>query len=399
MITNTEDKQFYKNDFCEIKRNHGYYHLRKNNKKCGNFCWFGIKFCMDSGQYKLSFNIKSNKKFQRKFECGYKIHNPDILYNLFLDDLKVDEIIHCEINIPFIKKNDLCIFIFDSYEYEYEYENENENENENLIVEISDICYTKINEIENINYPQLNINCDICISINVHEKPDFLIKQLENIENFVKCDYCVILNCNKFMFDETKNINKKNIFVNPYSLEKMRFHGSLLHGICKNMEFSLLSNIKYKYFIVLSSRNLFYNELNIEELEAKQTLGCYEPNPIFNLNINPRIWHWPCFSKSKLYNYCISNNFFLYDSAHEGLCLYYETCKDITNFLNNNIEIKNDLFNFNGCCEEFALQTLSTMNSVITTNKKGFKYIGHGTYTQNIIPTDKNLFVYKTIRV
>jgi len=46
---------------------------------------------------------------------------------------------------------------------------------------------------------------DIVISINVHEKIDFLIKQLQNIDEYVHYDYIVIINPNKYMYNEITN--------------------------------------------------------------------------------------------------------------------------------------------------------------------------------------------------
>lgn len=45
------------------------------------------------------------------------------------------------------------------------------------------------------------------MSINVHEKPDFLMRQLENIKSFVTSEFVIILNCNDYMFNEVKNIH------------------------------------------------------------------------------------------------------------------------------------------------------------------------------------------------
>ena len=83
----------------------------------------------------------------------------------------------------------------------------------------------------------------IIISINVHENVNFLFKQLNNIEEYVKIPYAVILNCNNYMYENLKDnneINKmNNIFLNEKYFNKKRFHGSLTKGICYNMEYAL----------------------------------------------------------------------------------------------------------------------------------------------------------------
>jgi hypothetical protein len=51
----------------------------------------------------------------------------------------------------------------------------------------------------------------------------------------------------------------------------------------------------------------------------------------------------------------------LYNSPHEGLLITKNGCIKIINFLENHQDIKNDLFNFEGCVEEFALQRFQSM--------------------------------------
>lgn len=50
----------------------------------------------------------------------------------------------------------------------------------------------------------------IIFSINVHEKIDFLIKQIQNIEKYVKVKYKIIINPNNYMFNEIS----KNSYIN-----------------------------------------------------------------------------------------------------------------------------------------------------------------------------------------
>ena len=68
---------------------------------------------------------------------------------------------------------------------------------------------------------------DILISINVHEKVDFLMEQLDNIHYFTNhFKVCVIYNCNNFMLEQLTNTNIRSyknlkIIINPQSIEKM----------------------------------------------------------------------------------------------------------------------------------------------------------------------------------
>ena len=122
---------------------------------------------MDSDFYDVEFIIKTNKKILLSNDCGFKCHNPIQIYNKFLEDIKINEDNFCKIEKIFIKHNDLYIFIFDSCE-------------DDIIVEIKNIIFKR-----NKNYISENIkdifNYDICISINIHENPLFLEKQLQNI--------------------------------------------------------------------------------------------------------------------------------------------------------------------------------------------------------------------------
>ena len=62
---------------------------------------------------------------------------------------------------------------------------------------------------------------DIILSINVHEKFNFLLKQLDNISKNVHCNYAIILNCNDFMYEECKkNSLPDNVYIHPKILNK-----------------------------------------------------------------------------------------------------------------------------------------------------------------------------------
>lgn len=238
-------------------------------------------------------------------------------------------------------------------------------------------------------------NIKIIISINIHENINFLIKQLINIDNFVKENYKIILNCNIFMYYNLNKLKilqikkfKNKVFINPFIIEKKRYHGSLTFGIYKNLEYAL-KKFNFEYFIVLSSRNLFYNKLNISQIKYH-----FENFKIYGQKkelINHNECHWNSFKKTLLYKYFEFGN--LVNTPHEGLCFDYNNCKIIYNFLENNKNIKDNLFNFNDCVEEFGLQTIS-INLY-----NGFINIGNGTNTQfdiNLLP--QHLFLYKTLR-
>jgi len=243
------------------------------------------------------------------------------------------------------------------------------------------------------------INTDIIISINVHEKVTFLLQQIKNIQQYVS-DYIIILNCNNYMHNELKNIKlPSNVIINNDIINKNRYTGKLTQGIYSNIKYAI-EHFNFKYFIVLSSRNLFYNNLNIDALNKtnKITSNINEIIKINRNNKNYNIWHWPIFLNTDLAKYYIKKGLDLHNSCHEGLVFHYHVCENILNFLEKNTHIKNNLFNFGHCVEEFALQTISTYEINIDNLHYGFSCINRTVETDYIIPTDPNWFVYKTIR-
>jgi len=257
------------------------------------------------------------------------------------------------------------------------------------------IKYKNINYSQIIKYkyidPMQKIKCkyDIVFSINVHEKINFLLMQLDNIKSYNTSNYCVILNCNQYMFYNLNNIKNtlgNNIFINNIILEKRRFHGSLLNGIYNNMKYAI-DNFVFDFFIILSSRNIFFNHLNIDILNklANNIYKNTDTNIIYNEWWNTRLY-------TKLAGYYMEKNNPLYRSEHEGLTFSYNVSNIILKFLENNLYIMSDLFNFNHAVEEFTLQTISMNEDNINF---GFINIGCGTKTDDIYA---DRYVYKIIR-
>jgi hypothetical protein len=236
----------------------------------------------------------------------------------------------------------------------------------------------------------------IVFSINVHENFNFLRKQIEDIEINVLLDFVIIINANEYMYNEIINSDilytKANIELYPNFINKSHNHGSLTKGIYLNMEYAI-KNYQFEYFIVLSSRNLFYNKLHKDNY--KNILKICNGTTIEQMNIEE--WHWPIFLQSKLSKYIINNNLRFCQSYmhHEGLAFDYYSSVKIVDFLEKNEDIKNDIFDFNWGVEEFALQSLSL-------NLSGY-YNNIGNWTgdddfQNIHKLPGDLFVYKTYR-
>jgi hypothetical protein len=236
----------------------------------------------------------------------------------------------------------------------------------------------------------------IIFSINVHENLKFLIKQIDNIEENVLLDFVIIINANEYMYIEISNNEilkaKENIILYPDFINKIHNHGSLTKGIYLNMKYAI-ENYKFEYFIVLSSRNLFYNKLHKENYNniPKICEGSY----INQLNFNE--WHWPIFLQTNLAHYIVTNNWRFCQSYmfHEGLTFDYISVGKIVDFLEKNENIKNNIFVFNWGVEEFALHSISL-------NLSGYYYnIGNWTNEDDYVNIDKlpkDRFVYKTFR-
>jgi len=282
------------------------------------------------------------------------------------------------------------------------------------------------------------IKIDIVISINVFQKPSFLLKQLQNIYDNVLCSYCVVLNCNDFMFHELNKIQlPNNVFINHEIINKARFHGSLTNGIVSNMNYAI-HHFVFEYFLILSGRTIFYKKMTLENLyilnkkwnsiEEMQTTQKSEFNNMDTLIIGclgllndenwkiieenkknkknkviqkidgwwPDGWYWPYFKNTKLAQYYLNNGYRLECSYHEGLCFSYNVVNNILNFFNRNLEIKDDLFNFYCCVEEFALQTISH-NEVDETNLEyGFSFIGQANCSPEYYDFEReNTYLYK----
>jgi len=248
----------------------------------------------------------------------------------------------------------------------------------------------------------------IVVSINVHEKPEYLLKQISNIKQHLKIDNVVLLNCNKFMFDYFSKKDKNDFLINPKHMEKRRGHGSLTEGIVSNMKFAM-ENLDFSHFLVMSSREFFYRELN-DINQIKKLIKTTTPLPTGRGKKIPKdgnsgwltksknyfmnYWHWPRMRRTKLYQHIQKNNLYLDCSPHEGVVFSRESCAGILNFLENHEEITQDIFNFPWCMEEFALQAICTNLA----DYNVYYYIGNGTWETRLGECDKNKFTHKLKR-
>jgi len=271
--------------------------------------------------------------------------------------------------------------------------------------------FQNFKNVENFETFGIFTTYDCVISINIHENIQFLLKQLENIKQNVKCSYLVILNCNDTMHYRLKSLLlPSNVVVHNIILNKKWEHGSLEHGIYNNLVFAT-KYYKFRYFICCSSRNFFANNLKLQDLnqlidysylpdEPSLMVGgtkvVYTNQPDFKVKYY--YWHWPTFFNSKLGQYCIANQYPFYVSPHEGLVFSYDCCFAIINFLDKNPKIQINLFNLKAAVEEFGLQTIAKFSG------HPFYYIGNGCCNENMIPPNNpsalnKKFMYKVKRI
>ena len=211
--------------------------------------------------------------------------------------------------------------------------------------------------------PTTKEHYDIIISINVHEKLNFLLKQLQNIKEHVSCTYVIILNCNAYMFEECTHSKERNklpdyVYINKDVIEKKRFHGSLVHGIYSNLKYAN-EHFDFDYFIAISSRNIFNNQMTMGDLNRIVVPATRREELDKNKDTDYTGWQWPTMIHCLLAKYFLERNQDLYVCAHEGLLLTRVGCNHILTFLESNVEIREDLFDVGGCAEEFALQSIS----------------------------------------
>ena len=114
----------------------------------------------------------------------------------------------------------------------------------------------------------------ICVSINAflwegpNDNCEFLKGQLDNIRYALApiFNYKIVLNCSNQLYDLVGSdyVDDENIYIHPSPLDKRRMHGSILHGIHRNMEFS--QQWVYDHFLVLSARTVFVRKPSIEQI-------------------------------------------------------------------------------------------------------------------------------------
>ena len=221
------------------------------------------------------------------------------------------------------------------------------------------------------------------------------MKQIQTIQQYVPCDHVILLNCNACMYYILTHISlPANVVINPEIIEKKRYDGSVTRGFVSNMEYAL-KTFNFRFFIVLSARTIFYKQLDLENLNRLQPkwANMEEREHICVRTFTSNEWHWPTFKQTDVARHYLKRGYRLWISAHEGLCISVCVCRNIIAFFNKYPRIRDNLFHYKYCVEEFALQTIAT-NEVDPNLEYGFLDLGHGV-SDNYDPHATNKYTRK----
>lgn len=199
---------------------------------------------------------------------------------------------------------------------------------------------------------------DILYSITAHESPECVIDLINNIFYFNKgLIISIIIHTNTYIFNELKDLNIKNVFINPKILDKRYATIDILIGHIQNFTFSEYLNMKFQYFIPLASNCYFHKYLTLDYI--KLSLEKSE-NAIPHRNYDHNGWHWwtSIFQNKKILQILLDNQdcIDLFVNQHEGQIHTYETISYISNII-----MKYKIFDIvesQICFEEFMLPTL-----------------------------------------
>jgi len=145
----------YNSDSCQVKKiNATSFILSKKKKGYQPYTWLGRRD-LEDGVYRVSFRIKANKQIPLKHDCGFKIHQPkEKMYNNFLSNLVNNTFCNVEI-YAHINTNDLCCFIFDSFDDDLEVQIEDLqffNMNQDTTIILQGVINDNVDQIKTINH-------------------------------------------------------------------------------------------------------------------------------------------------------------------------------------------------------------------------------------------------------
>ena len=228
----------------------------------------------------------------------------------------------------------------------------------------------------------------LVVSINIFTQIDYVIEQVNNIDYFTK-DFekvYIIFNCGEEIYNIIQEDPLKNdrikIIINPDTINKRRFTGTIANGVFSNIKYIIENNIVFDYFLILSSRTIFADTLTKNKIDEqlistkekiidlinnntyKNKVHVYNKFNHFSLLDKENIhgfwyFHDKRIVNSKWYNKFISDFDIIIGGKHEGLCMDSTVIMNMYNYDKNNREIMDDIWASNWFTEECILQTLA----------------------------------------
>jgi len=249
---------------------------------------------------------------------------------------------------------------------------------------------------------------DLVMSINTHENLEFLKHQILNIKHFTSpLKIIIILNCNKFMKNELEQDNFKDpsVVINPETIEKERWHGTLFEGINKNLIYWMRHGTTFRHFLILSGRTILRRQVTLENIaqhyEAKSKAFHKFPQnqkqflrdyPEYHNNIhncvdvrdnlhtigdlaNPLNWPWNL-TWIRCHTYWFKEmmkdiNFGI-SGIHEALCIPYKVVVKMYIYIATHQEIMIDCYKCPFILEELIPHTLAFH---FETDKESYCYL------------------------
>tara|TARA_B100001059_G_scaffold234325_1_gene276578 strand:+ start:3931 stop:4737 length:807 start_codon:yes stop_codon:yes gene_type:complete len=200
----------------------------------------------------------------------------------------------------------------------------------------------------------------LIVSINVFQNIDFMRDQLRNIDTYLDSTltWRPVLNCSAAFLEELKGTDIFQ-YCNPVTIDKQRFHGSILNGIVSNMRYAMDNDdgVVFEWFLVMSARTRFAHLLS--EQNMYHTLQQYpkQPSCLWQNGWATRdlkSWHWPRFTCTAI-SHSIDKRHHV-GGMHEGLLLTRAACNHII----QRMDLHGDAYDEDCPMEEWVLQSLST---------------------------------------
>lgn len=198
-----------------------------------------------------------------------------------------------------------------------------------------------INKIYDAIYKEKGTTYDIVYSITFHESPLCVLDQLLNILTFNHMNNIfIICSINETVFAELVKIKlPSNILIHPYIRPHnmpMSWNTNLFITQMNNVEHVNNIGIKYNYFCMLASNELFVTNVDINNIKDNIIIKPKERKIIEPTKILSKFNEWVHYkhfmNNFHLCSFFIKNGFMPHSLQHEGLILPTNIMKEILDF-------------------------------------------------------------------